>query len=365
VTTSISLITPCLPPAVDGLGDYTVRLLEHWPEHCKPTISFLVLAGAGESKSLLNKYEIDTFERDILSLVSILNRNRSTWAFVQYVGYAYDPSGHPFWLVDALARWRSQSSGRKVAVMFHETWASGQLWEKAFWLKPAQRRCAAGLLALSDVAATSCAATLDDLHSVSPDRQIDLIPIGCNLIPARPKARNWRQALIFGKEPSRLRALKIHAALIRRLQSAGLIERLVLAGQSSASDCEEQKMLKSWGIVFDCYYDLPADGVPDAVAQCGISFMHTESRCLSKSGCFQVAARLGQVAITSGEEEPGYPLIRGRHYLNYRKKDFGLIEASLSQPATLEAISDDVAELGATVFSWQEIACGWQRLLAV
>lgn len=295
-----------------------------------------------------------------------LKEQQASTLVLQYVGYGYDAGGQPFWLAEALKQWQSASPGRRLVVMFHETWASGLPWQRVFWQSNKQKRCAAELLALASPAVTGNMATFRDLQSLELPNEIRLIPLGSSFaISSRPK-KSWRTLLVVGKEASRLRAVKLHCELVRRLVQARLIDRIVLAGACANPETEPARLLlASWNLPVEIvsFCNFPSDRVPDQVLSCGLSLMHTQSTCLLKSTSFHLAAQLGQVPIALQELDPGEPVICGQHYLGYRAGQVDDILAALSKPELVQEIGSAQAQLGSTSLSWREIAKAWSNIL--
>lgn len=366
----VCVITPALPPAIDGLGDYCKQLWSNWPreeQQDEVIWHFLVVSEAAESCKHWPEVSIDQFNPDATGLLSALERINADIVLLQYVGYGYESSGRPYWLCEALEAWCASGPNKRLIVMFHETWASGFPWQKVFWQQSGQRRCAARLLSMASPAVTSNQATLRDLESLALSSELITIPLGSSFSLESGLDRLWSQLLIFGKESSRLRAITLHGNLVRSMTAAGLIDSIVLAGQcsSQAGDCGK-RLIESWNLAVEvrAEFNFERDKVPSGVTSSGLSLMHTQSTCLLKSTSFQLAAKLGQVPIVIQEEDPGDSVFPGRHYLGYKPGHVDSVLDVLRNPAGLESISANISELGATRLSWTEIAKSWSALLA-
>lgn len=366
----LCVITPTLPPAIDGLGDYCKQLWSNWPrdeQQDEVIWHFLVVSGAAESCKHWPEVSIDQFNPDATGLLSALERINADIVLLQYVGYGYESSGRPYWLCEALEAWRASGPKKRLIVMFHETWASGFPWQKVFWQQSGQQRCAARLLSMASPAVTSNQATLRDLESLALSSELITIPLGSSFSVESSIDKRWNQLLIFGKEPSRLRAVTSHGSVVRGMAAARLIDRIVLAGQCSSPDGDRGKLLiESWSLPVEVTseFNFQRDEVPIGVTSCGLSLMHTQSTCLLKSTSFQLAAKLGQVPIVIQEEDLGDSVYQGKHYLGYKSGSTETVLEALRNPAGLESISANISELGATKLSWTEIAKSWSALLA-
>ncbi|HEY9869457.1 MAG TPA: hypothetical protein V6D08_09860, partial [Candidatus Obscuribacterales bacterium] len=366
---SVCFIAPRLPPAIDGIGDYCRQLWEHYlgavtqitfhrsdTARPRPRWKFLVTEGALASAECWPEVDIGQFDMSRAGLLSALEAAGPTVVVLQYVGYGYDRNGSPDWLPEALCEWLARrGTPRRLIVMFHETWARGMPWQRAFWQQARQRHCAERLLSLATIAVTSTEANLRDLRSLAPDKPLKLIPIGASfpVLPARPK--NWHQWLVFGREAARLRALRMHGYLMERAAREGVIERVVLAGECMhPSQDAGRRVLEAWGLPcpVECAFNFSGHDLPEVVLNSGISLMHTQSTYLLKSTSFLLAAGLGQVAVTRQEREPGQGLVAGTHYLSYRPGTVAELIDVLSCPERLEPIAGRVAVLGSTTLSW-------------
>lgn len=378
---SVCFIAPRLLPAIDGIGDYCRQLWEHYPGAAtqitsdksdtvqpRPRWKFLVTEGALASAECWPEVDIGQFDLSRAGLLSALEAAEPTVVVLQYVGYGYDRNGSPDWLPEALSEWLARrDTPRRLIVMFHETWARGVPWQRAFWQQARQRKCVERLLSLSTIAVTSTEANLRDLRSLAPARALKLIPIGASfpLLPVRPK--NWRQWLVFGREATRLRALRMHGYLMEQAARAGAIASIVLAGESTQpTEDASRRILEAWRLpcAVQCAFNFPGHDLPECVLTSGISLMHTQSTYLLKSTSFLLAAGLGQVAITRQEREPGQDLVGGTHYLSYRPGTVGDLVELLKSREPLEIIARQAAGLGATTLSWPQIAASWADLLA-
>lgn len=365
---------PSLPPSIDGLGDFCRQLWLNCPggaqaaagAHRSISWHFLVAAGPSESQRLWPEVTISQFERSRLGLLSALGSAKATTILVQYVGYGYDRDGKPFWLPEALKDWLSLHHGVRLITMFHETWASGMPWQRSFWQCGQQRHCAGQLLALSQEAITSNRATLQDLQSLGTTKEIKVIPLGASFVITETGILNWRQALIYGKQGSRLRSIKLHANVIKNAAKLRLLDSILLAGESADHMPDPgKKLLDSWNLplkIRTCF-NFPSSHLPADLLNCGLSFMHTQSTCLLKSTAFQLAAQTGQVPVVRQELDPGEPLQSGSHYLGYRAGQTDSLLAALSATKTLTNISSQLLSLGHTIFSWREIGKAWADVI--
>ncbi len=357
----ICVITPRLPPAMDGLGDYCYQMWHHWPNGEKPQ-GFLVLDSVDESRKHWPQVAIDQFEPSENGLLTRLSKMNVDTVFLQYVGYGFDVNGCPSWLPAALKQWLDGNSGRRLVTMFHETWSSGKPWQKVFWLMGKQKKCVSDLMQLSSAIITSCEVNRQSLLALGVNKPVQIIPLGCSFAVDASAVKNWKQLLIFGKEYARVRGVQTHVELLEQLIKQGAIERIVLSGQCTGKDLAAEFIRdKLPSLNLTTAYNFASSQVPSSVQESGLSLMHTQSTHLLKSTSFHLAAKLGQVSIAEDSGPADTPFISGKHYLAYPVDKPDILISSLNDQH-LESISHDVSQLASTYLSWREIAATWHQV---
>jgi hypothetical protein len=360
---SLCLLTPRLPPKIDGVGDYSFRLWKSWPDPSEQW-KFLVLESADESRNALRGAPVRAVHKSKSSLQQELKDEGKL--LLQYSLYGYDRNGAPEWLIAALTEWKAQNPQSKLAIMFHETWATGKPWQKAFWQTSSQKRCLKQLLQLADVAVTSNEANKRDLDSLNITTEVSLIPLGPSFDVSAGDGKNWQQLLIFGQQGTRLRSLERHEDLIKALVSNGTVKKIVIGGKAADVANEPSKvLLESWHLPVEIeeVYNFDPERVPTALTNCGLAIISTQSTYLLKSSVFQTVAQIGTIAITLHEHEPGSPLINGEHFLSYTRSTIPALIERLRNTADLEKISRNVRQLSKVSFSWESIGRRWKEKL--
>jgi hypothetical protein len=371
---SVCVITPRLPPAIDGVGDYTRQL---WLQFAKPGSApansvfgtpwyFLVTEGAEATNTCCPEMACSEFECTKSGLLTALEKQPYSNIFLQYVGYGYSADGAPVWLPDTLGRWQAEEPARQVAIMFHETWADGKPWQRAFWYSRSQKRCARELLKIASHAAVSVKINADALASFEPEKRIAIIPIGANFSVSSAGEKQWDRMLIFGREPTRFAAIRQHHRLIKALDRQGIVTTIVLGGQKLESSPDAAlaflRKLRLNNEIKVCY-NFPSNAVPEEVTMCGLALMYTQSTYLLKSGSFQLSARLGQVAITRDEQPVDEPFSSGRHFLSYRSAEVSKLARELQDRSRLAGIAVACHSASQQYFNWERIAELWWRLV--
>ncbi len=176
---TIALLTNRFPPALDGVGDYTFFLAAE-------------LAGKGQTVHVVcRKQPENTGPANVTIhqvtnnwgqdsntiLFALLRETNPDWLVLQYVPYAFQPLGLPFFLPKLLRRIRR--AGVRICVMFHEVhirpkgvkgWIIGNL----------QRFIARQLCRNADAVVTSNEFYEQMLAPFCPEVQV--IPVGANIV---------------------------------------------------------------------------------------------------------------------------------------------------------------------------------------
>jgi hypothetical protein len=230
----LSVITPRLPPAIDGVGDYTRQL---WLQFAKPGPAppnsvfgtpwyFLGTEGAEATNTCCPEMACSEFECTKSGLLTALEKQPCSNIFLQYVGYGYSADGAPVWLPDALGRWQAEEPARQVAV-------NGKPWQCALWHSRARE-----LIKIASHAAVSVKINADALASLEPEKRIAIIPIGANFSVSPAAEKQWDRVLIFGRGATRLSTIRQHQRLIKALDRQRLVETIVLGGQKVVSSSD-------------------------------------------------------------------------------------------------------------------------------
>ncbi len=309
-------IVPCLPPLIDGLGDHATALAAALQEHSATRSRFLVCdpawvtAGgpAREPRGIAAPAgEVNTFA------TCLATHADQGVVLLHYVGYAYDArQGRPGWLLAALTHWRHERPGRRLITMFHELYASGPPWRKAFWLSSGQQRVTAGLARLSDASFTSNSHYAAWLAKHLPDgRPCPVWPVLSNVGEPnglQPYDQRPAALAVFGRAPNRARAYERGGdALVALCQRLGLREVHDLGAPLPGGPPRLP------GLTVTAHGILPPAGVSDVLAQCRVGYLDNATGRLSKSGVFAAYASHGLATVV----ECCYPdedgLISDRH----------------------------------------------------
>ena len=186
-------VVPALPPPEEGVGSFALALGEALTEQ-SGTAGHCLAAAALPERSARALAAATAEESTVL---------------LHYANYGYQSRGCPTWLIDGLARWKGEETGRRLVTVFHEVHASGPPWRSSFWLRPRQRQLAARLLRLSDAAVTSLELYAAVLRGWRAEPTIVVSPVFSTVgepeaVP--PLADRPRRLLVFGGPGARARA---------------------------------------------------------------------------------------------------------------------------------------------------------------
>lgn len=310
-------LVPSLPPRIDGLGDHAHALAAALLAHHGIASRFLVsdptwITMGGPQREPRG---IPFVPGNAVDLNCALNTHANDGTvLLHYVGYAYDPhQGRPHWLVDGLERWRRAQPERRLITMFHELFASGPPWRKAFWLSAGQQRVTAALARLSDATFTSNACYATWLARHLPDHQpCPIWPVLSNIgEPDNLSPFNQRppSLALFGRAMNRARAYqrggKALSALCARL---GITEVHDLGAPLPGKAVPDIA-----GLTVHLHGVLPASDVSRVLRACRIGYLDNATGRLSKSGVFAAYASHGVVPVVEGHYPDEDQLVRNEH----------------------------------------------------
>jgi glycosyltransferase involved in cell wall biosynthesis len=364
----IAFVVPRLPPAIDGLGDFTRRLWESLAGRSRWT--FLVLEGAAESRRAWPEVDVLPFEACERSLIAALEDSGARTVAVQYVGYGYDARGLPRWLPAAMSAWRARAEERRLVVMFHELWATGPPWTRAFWDEGAQRRIVRDLARAADRALVSTPAWRARLRAAT-GVGAELAPIPSNIPVLAPCWANGApggiRVLVFGMDPVRRAALERHRHFVRALHAAGRLERIVLVGgrDRGRSRAPEEGLVRRLapGVPLEAHGALGAAEVSRVIARCHLGLCATPAHLVCKAGTAMAAMAHGCAVVATGTGDPA-PLVAGEHLFVFsgaRRAARALAERLT--PERLRAVGGEGRRWYEEHADWPVAAAAWKRHL--
>ena len=234
---SVVFIIPQLPPAVCGLGDYSMLLLANLNLGEQPRV--LVANGAAETDKLHPELGVEQMERSASALLRKLEEMRASHVVLEYVGYGYQSRCCPLWLLDGLREWKRRNPERRLLMMLMELWFTPAWWKPDFLLQRLHRRAMRKLAATADKVFVSTEGWARLIRDCVPPGRLRIVPVGTNIVPVAPpgsaprKARRW---ILFGRQGSRIVALRGLAPWLSKLHAAGHVRMVQVAGARESDD---------------------------------------------------------------------------------------------------------------------------------
>ena len=210
---------------------------------------------------------------------------------VHLSGYGYSPDGAPALVADALES--VKTGGRfRIAVFFHELYASGPPWTSAFWYARRQKRAYRRIAKVCDLAVTNARVFADWLErqTASP---IECMPVFSQVGEARDRlsfAERDRTVLVFGLAGTRRRVYRELTMPSDVLERLGVEEILDIGRDCDAPRAVNGIRVRSMGV-------LAAAEVGRLFTRAAFGYLAYPPNCLAKSGVFAAYSAHGVVPM--------------------------------------------------------------------
>ena len=315
----LTAIIPCLPPVVDGVGDYALCLARLLRGTVGIATRFIVADPAWTGTPDVEGFEVrrmTSHSRDeLLNLLSV-DSDAEEQVLLHYEGYGYAQRGCPFWLVEALERWRHASDKRLLVTMFHELYATGPPWTSSFWLSRVQKDLTVRLARLSDQWLTSLEGYARVVQKISgkesskPNHLAVFSSIG-EPHSVSPLSERRRRLVVFGTRGRRIEVYKRSAPDLNRICVALDIEKIVDIGRSIDIDISSVVNVP----VITCG-ELPGSEVSEVLLGSVAGIIDYPASMLGKSSIFAAycSHRMIPIVATYGEAPAEDGLEGGAHY---------------------------------------------------
>lgn len=300
-TTTLIQIVIRLPPAVCGVGDYAAHLATSLRDLYQVNTRFITIDPLLHPTE--NRFDATVLkERNSQALLTALNEISNSIkgapppVLLQLSPYGYEKNGCPFWLLQGLAAWKAQDSRNRLMTMFHEVYATGAPWRKAFWLSPFQKQIARQIAHLSDEVFTSTQTYADTLLDTKDSKIRNIMPVFSNIgepgiIPTL--AQRSKRLIIFGQAPNRMRIYKSSLAVLDKLCSQLDITEICDIGPEIETPGIDGASFIKKGI-------LPATEISRLMLDSRIGFFNYPDRYLAKSGVFAAYCAHGLAPVCAG-----------------------------------------------------------------
>ena len=289
----LTVITTRLPPALCGIGTYSWRLREHWPNEQSP-VEFLEL---GQSANPARQ------------LTETLERIGAGDVLLHYAGRAYQRLGLPFWMPRALSRWKKKFPRARLGIFFHEMPGRFPITSRHFWLGKGSEQIIRQLTTAADLIFTNTENHSAQLRKLSRRQDVHLLPVGSNIerAPAASESRAKTEFLIFGLPFGRWQTLQSFSAHIQRWQADGRLTRLHLVGPQDnefskrADSLIAEELLVRQGT-------LPSAQIAELLRRVGFALTNVSEETWAKSTTFMACAANACPVVIAGERVASMPL---------------------------------------------------------
>ncbi|MBD1847246.1 glycosyltransferase family 1 protein [Cyanobacteria bacterium FACHB-63] len=309
----ITVIVPKLPPSIDGIGDYGLRLAQQLYQDLGWKTHFIVGTPEWQGETEGEFFCVSTVAaRSQTALLKLLPAAPAT-VLLHYAGHGYANRGCPFWLVQALAQW-CQSGGRLIT-LFHELYATSPLLSSALLTSPFQKRLATQVMELSDRVLTNQKQYAEKIDQLSHHKHsaIPTLPVFSNVGEIEqplPLNQRSRRLIVFGGGGLRTAAYgRSRSALIKACTELD-IEEIIDIGSPLKFQPEPipDVALKTLGVQ-------PLTEISRYMSSAIAGFLDYPTAYLGKSTIFAAYCSHGMIPIVSSKKTPNLDGLKSnQHY---------------------------------------------------
>ena len=302
-------IVPRILPGQCGVSDHALALAEELRSSFKVETVFIALN---------QPYPVEGVQScrvDEVESYCELWRERGADAVLAHVsGYGYAPTGIAANL--ALALRALQGSGKyRIAAFFHELYATGKPWQKAFWYSRRQRMAVQRIAEMCDMVLTNIELHARWLRSKPKLRCNDVLlcpvfsTIGEALEPL-PFTKRLPVLVVFGLAGSRRRSYQQLQSMRQELQKLAVEYILDIGPDKFAPKDVHGISVHRLGI-------LPVQKVREQISQARYGFVPHEPRCVAKSSIFAAYCAYGTIPVLSESFVSSFDLLQeGVHLIS-------------------------------------------------
>jgi hypothetical protein len=322
-------VVPRLQPARCGVSDHALALASELSASYGIDSAFVVLNS--DERCDLPYSVTHCASHQLLNACVAFSGSQPAAILVHLSGYGYSADGAPTLLAEALQSVRADGRFR-VAVFFHELFATGMPWKSAFWYSRRQKRAVRRIAETCDLRVTNARSYVDWLnreavpHSASP---VQYLPVFSQVGEAQqhiPLADRDPVMVVFGLGGTRQNAYRDLSALGTLLQQLGIREILDIGPEFEPPREVHGIQVRRMGV-------LAATEIANHFSRSTFGFLSYPHTRLAKSGVFAGYCAHGVVPVMA-RHFPGQVdgLEDGLHVLSPRT-------ATAAQASGLEACS--------------------------
>ncbi len=310
---NIIQITPRLPPAIDGVGDYSLKLADGLLKNYGIVTHFLTCQQGFKPKAVINGFPVIQLpNQSPTAFLDFIPKNIYK-IILHYSDYPYEQKyGAPFWLAEALELLRRQHRVQ-LLVMFHELPYFSWL-RKNFYLFPLQSSAAWQIARKADIVFTNNSVSKTTLAR-RLNHPVISVPVFSNigepdLVP--PLKGRTRRILVFGTPGRRARIYQKSTEMLLNTCRLLGIEQICDLGPPLQLNISEIK-----GVPLVEMGEKSAQEISNLMLNslAGIAYS-TDNRLLTKSGVFATYCAHGVVPIlTQAKSSQADGLEVGTHFV--------------------------------------------------
>ena len=283
-------VVPRLKPGRCGISDHAIALAHELEAAFGVRTAFVVLNS--KERADLSYPVVCCATSELHDVCTSLHQGRPGAVLVHLSGYGYSPDGVPSLLAAALARVKADGRFR-IAVYFHETFATGAPWQSAFWHSRRQRNAVRSIANLSDLHVTNTRQNADWLQQNPGAAAVRLLPVFSTVGEAQEKpAATFKRPVmaVFGLPGSRQRGYKQLLPLGKMLHSLDVQEILDIG-----EDCKCPPEIS--GVPVQRMGGLPAAEIENLLLKSTFGFLFYPAFCIAKSSMFAAYCAHGVIPV--------------------------------------------------------------------
>jgi hypothetical protein len=288
-------VVPQLKPARCGVSDHAI-LLAGELERAHGIETAFAVVNSNEPCDLPYP-RVYCAQSELPEACVTLSQGRPAALLVHLSGYGYSRDGAPAELAEALERVRADGRFR-VAVFFHELFATGMPWRSAFWHSRRQQEAVSRIARDCDLLVTNIrrhAEWLEGLPAKRSPMPVQVLPVFSNVGEAAtlmPMALRNPALAIFGLAGTRRQAYRQLPALEKMLNGLGVREILDIGPEFDTPR-------EVGGIPVRRKGAMEAADLGKLLSQTRFGFANYSSPYLAKSGVIAGLCAFGTVPLTT------------------------------------------------------------------
>lgn len=294
-------IAPSLRPEICGVGDYATTVGARMQQMQPGLECHFIAAGYRSAEQSQTAVSPEWFWSLVKRQVE-LSQPGDVSIILHYSGYGYSADGTPVWLADALCNRPPFAKQIQIVTFFHELYATGWPWRRAFWSSHRQRDVAKRIAQESDDLFTNRRESADWLEKITGRERGSVVhlPVPSNVgepdevsgVFDRPP-----QAILFGGGKVKQPFLRGSGALATaRICKTLEIGNIVDVGSQIDFD---RKPFTNESIEITQMGFLDSQEVSRCLLQSRIGFIDYNPRFITKSGVLAAFASHGVAVIGS------------------------------------------------------------------